>query len=117
MVEAEGDRIVAERRVCAGDPLLSDGLPELLTLEALAQAAACLNAGALGAHRGYLVAATGFVFDGRAQPGETLRLEAKRTAMLGGLHRFEGVAHAVATGGEARIVARGQMTFAVEKIE
>jgi 3-hydroxymyristoyl/3-hydroxydecanoyl-(acyl carrier protein) dehydratase len=116
VVEAGGDRVLAERRVSADDPLARDGLPELLTVEALAQAAACLNAGEMGAHRGYLVAATGFSFEGRVQPGETLLLEATRTAALGGLHRFEGVARAVNFGGEARIVARGQMTFAVEKI-
>ncbi len=54
--------------------------------------------------------------------GETLLLEATRQARLGALHRFEGVARvapneALGPGStkEARIVARGLMTFAVEK--
>jgi 3-hydroxymyristoyl/3-hydroxydecanoyl-(acyl carrier protein) dehydratase len=116
VLSAEGDTVRAERRLGVNDPLLApDGLPEVLCLEALAQAAACLNAGELGAHRGYLVAATKFEFDGRAQAGETLLLEATRTATLGNLFRFDGVARAVSPGGEARIVARGQMTFALEK--
>ncbi len=58
-------------------------MPELFAVEALAQAAACLNGDELGAHRGYLVAATRIRFDGRAQAGETLLLEATRTATLG----------------------------------
>jgi 3-hydroxymyristoyl/3-hydroxydecanoyl-(acyl carrier protein) dehydratase len=111
----QGDTVRAERRLSASDPLLRDGLPELLALEALAQTAACLNAGELGAHRGYLVAASGFQFDGRAQPGETLSLEATRQSQMGALLRFEGVARAISADGKTRVVAQGQMTFAVEK--
>ena len=116
VVAVDGETVRAERRLTLDDPLVcEDGLAETLTLEALAQAAACMNAGELGAHRGYLVAATGFEFDGRARPGETLLLEATRQASLGALIRFQGVARALAPGGEARIIARGLMTFAVEK--
>jgi len=115
VISVEGPTVTAERRLTFDDPLMQDGLPEVLVLEALAQTAACLNAGELGAHRGFLVAASGFEFDGRAQAGETLLLSATRTAALGALHKFEGVAQAIAPGGQARMVARGQMTFAVEK--
>ena len=115
VISVEGPTVTAERRLTADDPLLCDGLPELLCLEALAQTAACLNAGELGAHRGYLVAAGGFEFDGRAQAGETLRLTATRTAALGSLFKFDGMAQAIAPGGQARLVARGHMTFAVER--
>jgi 3-hydroxyacyl-[acyl-carrier-protein] dehydratase len=104
-----GERVEAERRLAADDPLCADGLPETLVVEALAQTAACLMGHERGAHRGYLVAAAGFEFHGRAQAGETLTLSATRTAALGALHRFDGEAHV-----GARLVARGQMTFAVQ---
>jgi 3-hydroxymyristoyl/3-hydroxydecanoyl-(acyl carrier protein) dehydratase len=109
VVQVDRDRVASERRLSATDPLLSDGLPELLVLEALAQTAACLMTDGLGRHRGYLVAASGFEFFGRAQAGETLLLRATKTAQLGALHRFDGEAAV----GE-RLVARGEMTFAVE---
>ena len=115
VIAVEGNTVRAEKRLTHDDPLVGDGLPEVLCLEALAQTAAHLNAGDLGAHRGYLVAATGFSFEGRAQVGETLRLEATRTAQMGVMLKFDGVAEAIGDGGEARIVARGSMTFAVEK--
>jgi 3-hydroxyacyl-[acyl-carrier-protein] dehydratase len=112
VVERDADVVVAEKRLTAGDPLLVDGeLPELLALEALAQAAACLNAGALGAHQGLLVAATGVVFDGRARAGEILSLRARKVAVLGALIRVDAEARV----GE-RIVARGQLTFAVAAV-
>jgi 3-hydroxymyristoyl/3-hydroxydecanoyl-(acyl carrier protein) dehydratase len=114
VIVVDGETVRAEKTLTQDDPLLSDGFPEVLCVEALAQTAACLNAGELGAHRGYLVAATGFSFEGRAQAGEILRLEATRTAQMGALLRFDGVATAIGSG-EARIVARGSMTFAVEK--
>jgi 3-hydroxyacyl-[acyl-carrier-protein] dehydratase len=111
-VIASGDgRVEAEKHITDDDPLIADGLPEALVVEALAQTAACLMGAGLGQHRGYLVAATAFEFNGRAQPGETLTLCAERTAALGGLHRFSGEARV----GE-RVVARGQMTFAVEAL-
>ena len=109
-VTARGDDFVeAEKLLGAADPLLApDGLPEVLLLEALAQTAACANAGTLGAHRGLLVAAARFEFDGRAQAGDVIVLRATRTATLGTLVRFDGEARV-----GARVVARGQMTFSV----
>jgi 3-hydroxyacyl-[acyl-carrier-protein] dehydratase len=109
VVASDGQRVEAEKLITVGDPLAGDELPEVLLLEALAQAAACLNAGGMGAHRGYLVAAQGFSFEGRARAGDRLRLVATRTATLGALHRFEGEASV-----EGRVLARGQMTFALE---
>ncbi len=100
--------VEAEKLLAAADPLLADGLPELLLLEALAQTAALCNAGERGAHRGLLVAATGVSFDGRAQPGDRVRLIARRTAVLGALVRFDVEART----GE-RLLARAQMTFAL----
>jgi 3-hydroxyacyl-[acyl-carrier-protein] dehydratase len=109
VVTRSDDRVEAEKRLAADDPLLApDGLPELLALEALAQTAACLNAGALGAHRGLLVAASRVTFDGRAQAGDVVTLRARKTATMGALVRFETEALV----GE-RVIARGEMTFAV----
>ncbi len=100
--------VEAEKLIAADDPLLADGLPELLLLEAMAQTAALCNAGERGAHRGLLVAATGVSFDGRARPGERVRLFARRAAGLGALVRFDAEARV----GE-RLLARAQMTFAL----
>jgi 3-hydroxymyristoyl/3-hydroxydecanoyl-(acyl carrier protein) dehydratase len=108
-VDGEGGEVRAEKLLCAGDPLLADGLPEVLALEALAQTAACLMGRGVGRHRGYLVAAAHVEFGGRALVGETLCLRARKTAALGALHRFDGEA----TVGD-RLIARGEMTFAVE---
>jgi 3-hydroxyacyl-[acyl-carrier-protein] dehydratase len=109
VVASDGQRVEAEKLVTTGDPLAGDELPEVLLVEALAQTAACLNAGGMGAHRGYLVAAQSFSFDGRARAGDRLRLVATRTAALGALHKFEGEASV-----DGRVLARGQMTFALE---
>ena len=69
------NRVEAEKRLAADDPLLAgDELPELLVLEALAQTAACTNAGALGKHQGLLVAASRVEFDGRARAGDVVTL-------------------------------------------
>src|SRR5512135_132235 len=96
------DTVEAERRVAADDPLLAGGeLPELLVLEALAQTAACLNAGALGAHRGLLVAAQRVEFDGRARAGDLVTLSARKVATMGALVRFSTEARV----GE-RVIAR-----------
>ena len=105
----DDEHVEAEKRVAAGDPLLAGGeLPELMVLEALAQTAACLNAGALGKHQGLLVAASRVEFDGRARAGDIVVLRAKKTTTMGTLVRFE----AEALVGE-RVIARGEMTFAV----
>jgi 3-hydroxyacyl-[acyl-carrier-protein] dehydratase len=111
VVSIEGDRVEAEKRVTAGDPLSRGELPELLLLEALAQTAACLNAGQRGAHRGVLVGASRFEFHERPRAGDTLRLAATRTAALGALLRFEGLASV-----EGRVVARGELTVALEPL-
>lgn len=110
VVARSDEGVEAEKRLSAGDPLLGPdgGLPELLLLEALAQTAACANAGALGRHRGLLVAASGVVFDGRAQAGDVVTLRARRGAALGALVRFD----AEALVGD-RSIARGQLTFAL----
>ena len=103
------DGVEAERRVAADDPLLAGGeLPELLVLEALAQTAACANAGTLGTHQGLLVAASRVEFDGRARAGDLVTLHARKIATMGALVRFATEALV----GE-RVIARGEMTFAV----
>ena len=105
----DDEHVEAEKRVAAGDPLLAGGeLPELMVLEALAQTAACANAGELGAHRGLLVAASRVEFDGRAIAGDVIVLRAKKIATMGTLVRFETEALV----GE-RVIARGEMTFSV----
>src|SRR5438067_976989 len=109
VIARSDDSVEAEKRLCAGDPLLApDGLPELLALEALAQTAACVNVGAIGKHQGLLVAASRVAFDGRAQAGDRIELRARRTATLGALVRFDVEARV----GD-RVIARGEMTFAV----
>ena len=109
VVARSDDTVEAERRVAADDPLLAGGeLPELLVLEALAQTAACLNAGALGKHQGLLVAASRVEFGERARAGEVVALRARKTATMGTLVRFDAEARV----GE-RVIARGEMTFAV----
>lgn len=109
VVARTDDTVEAERRVAADDPLLADGeLPELLVLEALAQTAACSNAGAMGKHQGLLVAAQRVSFDGRAVAGDVVALCARKTATMGALVRFDVAARV----GE-RVIARGEMTFAV----
>jgi 3-hydroxyacyl-[acyl-carrier-protein] dehydratase len=109
VVEVRGETVRCERRITADDPLCADGLPELLVVEALAQTAACLMGSGFGEHRGYFVSANSFQFDGRAQPGDTIALSATKTAALGALHRFDGEARV-----DGRVIARGQMTFAVQ---
>jgi 3-hydroxyacyl-[acyl-carrier-protein] dehydratase len=109
VVESGEGRVRAEKTLCVDDPLLADGLPETLVMEALAQAAACVRGGERGQHRGFLVAATKFEFPRRARAGEILTLRAERTATLGALHRFSAEA---AVGDE--IVAKGELSFAIE---
>src|SRR4029079_15895173 len=55
-----------------------------------------------------LVAATGVVFDGRAVAGDLVSLRAEKTATMGALVRFSVAARV----GE-KVIARGEMTFAV----
>ncbi len=111
VIERGPDHVRAVKRLTTNDPLGIEGLAESLLIEALAQTAACLQAGELGAHRGYLVAAAKFEFHGRAQVGDTLTLTAIRSARLGALVRFEGEATV-----EGRVLARGELTFSVEAV-
>jgi 3-hydroxyacyl-[acyl-carrier-protein] dehydratase len=108
VVEAGGERVVAEKRLTAADPLVEGVLPRLLLVEALAQAAACLRAAEAGQHRGMLVAVSGFSFTGEARPGDLLVLKARRIAALGALVRFETEALV-----DGQAIARGELTFAV----
>ncbi|HZS39569.1 MAG TPA: hypothetical protein VFF06_22210 [Polyangia bacterium] len=109
VVELGRDRVRAEKRLAANDPLLDGGrLPELLVVEALAQAAACLRGEREGARLGYLVAASGFEFAEAARAGDTLSLSAVEIAQLGALHRFSGEATV-----DGRLVARGELTFSL----
>jgi 3-hydroxyacyl-[acyl-carrier-protein] dehydratase len=108
VLERAGDRVRAEKRLSAGDPLLAAGaLPDVLVIEALAQAAACV-AGRGDARAGLLVAASGFEFAARACAGETLTLTCARVAQLGAMHRFTGEASV-----DGKLVARGELTFAL----
>src|SRR5690242_9539961 len=93
VVGLEPGRVRARKQLSADDPLVADGLPEMLMMEALAQTAACLVGGKLGAHRGLLVAAHGLEFSGRPRAGDSLELEAVQIAALGSLHRFQVHAH------------------------
>jgi 3-hydroxyacyl-[acyl-carrier-protein] dehydratase len=106
----DGDTVTAQKRLTADDPLLAPGgeLPELLLLEALAQTAACLNAGRLGRHQGLLVAATRVAFEGRARAGDLVELRATRTAVLGAMVRFFVEARVGGT-----LLLRGELTFTV----
>ena len=120
-------RVVAEKRISAGDPLVwavqaegllasgprrpDAGLGGFLLIDLAAQAAACLMAAqspGQGAHLGYLVAAQGWKFHRTALPGETLTIEVTRQAGLGTLVRFAG---ALRVGESA--VADGEFTCAV----
>jgi 3-hydroxyacyl-[acyl-carrier-protein] dehydratase len=107
----EGDRVVAQKRISANDPLVGGGLGGFLVLDLAAQAAACLMAArspGQGGHLGYLVAAQGWKFHRLAIPGETLTLEVTRQAELGPLVRFAGTIRV----GEFA-VAEGEFTCAI----
>jgi 3-hydroxyacyl-[acyl-carrier-protein] dehydratase len=111
VLSAEGNVVVAEKRLTSDDPVCARGLGGALVIEAVAQTAACLvgfqNGGRTG-HRGYLVAARGWKFPSVALPGETVTMTATKTSELGALHGFEGVARV----GD-REIGSGSMTFAV----
>jgi 3-hydroxymyristoyl/3-hydroxydecanoyl-(acyl carrier protein) dehydratase len=112
IVARQESTVVVEKQLSPNDPLLADGtLPEVLVLEALAQAAACLHTEGMGRHRGMLVAVTKFEVHDQARAGETLALKATREATMGKLHRVSGTA----TVGE-RMIASAQMTFALEEL-
>lgn len=108
----EENRVVAEKRISAGDPLVpGGGLGGFLLIDLAAQAAACLMAAegsGQGAHLGYLVAAHGWKFHRMALPGETLTVEVTRQAGLGALVRFAGALRV----GDLT-VAEGEFTCAI----
>ena len=121
IVAIDGERVVAEKRVSADDPLWPPGgtggvggvaLGGLVLLELAAQAAACLvgsaNRGRTG-HLGYLVAARGWKFPrpGGVRPGETVRVTVARRATMGALASFRAT---VTVGDEE--VAAGELTCA-----
>ena len=116
-IEVEGDEARGIKLVAADDPVGADGvLPEVLVVEALAQAAAAVmgaavaaGGGAAGVHRGYLTEIRGLTFAGRARVGSRLEIRARRTRSLGRLHRFTARADEDGT-----MVAEGELTFAVE---
>jgi 3-hydroxyacyl-[acyl-carrier-protein] dehydratase len=100
--------VVVEKRVSANDPALASGsLPDTLLLDAMAQAAACVNVEP--GHRGVLVQVADVEFLARVVAGDTLRLRATQVASLGPLRRFEIDAHVDAT-----LVGKGTLTFAIE---
>lgn len=107
------DEVTAVKQLGHTDPLLATGeLPELLLLEALAQAAACFNGEQLGRHRGLLVGVSDCSFAGRPRVGDTIVLWARRTAHLGALVRFRGEARVA-----ERLLASAQLTFAIREAE
>lgn len=108
VVSATASEVVAEKRLSAADPLLADGLPETLLVEALAQAAGYLLGSGGSQHRGMLAALSGFQFERRASAGETLSLRVRQTGVMGALHRFEGEARV-----QDRLVARGALVLAI----
>jgi len=110
VVSSGEGRVRAEKKLTANDPLLRGGeFPEALVVEALAQAVACLRGAEAAPKRGYLAAVTNFEFHARARAGDTLVLDAVETAHLGALRRFGGEASV-----DGRLVARGELTFALE---
>lgn len=124
MLEADpaAGTLRAVRRITAADPLLplpSAGaagalrLPETLIIEALCQAAACLNGlaapGPHPPHLGYLAGISDFVFHAPVSVGETLLLSVRRGSRLGALVSFDAEA---STAGQVRI-AQGRLLFAV----
>jgi 3-hydroxymyristoyl/3-hydroxydecanoyl-(acyl carrier protein) dehydratase len=98
-------------------------MPRPMIIEAAAQTAAFVvagkglleeeNDGPAGPPAvGYLVKIGGFSFSGDAREGDTLRLHVVLDSVFGALHRFSVAAEA----GGAEI-ARGDLTFSVERAE
>ncbi len=102
--------------------------PDVLLIEALAQAAACLNAlelakqspalkdAATGDHLGYLVAVSDFRFPNfadRACIGETLYLSVQRQSSLGALVAFAASVEA-GDAEKARPLASGRLLFSIQ---
>jgi len=139
-VDLAAGQLDALRRLTASDAAWpaeasarpSAPFPQLLVIEALCQAAACLNGlelaasprasvEASGIHLGYLVAISNFRFQeemtlpAKAAPsvGDTLLLEVARQGRMGSMVAFEARASVLAEPGPARQVACGRLLFAV----
>lgn len=119
----------AESTLLAADRAADLRFPDVLVIEALCQAAACLNIldaapDAARHHHGYLVAISNFrfrqVFDSahaespnvRPTVGDTLILQVKRDRQLGAMVAFSVVAH-VKTDAITHELASGQLLFAI----
>ena len=134
--------LVAQRRITASCALwpaeacgaaLHGGVlplfPDVLVIEALCQAAACLNIleaapDAARRHLGYLVAVSQVRFPadfaaphfGRATVGDTLMLQVQRQSRMGNLVAFSATAHVADVDGKGtapREVAAAQLLFAI----
>ena len=104
VVSSSENSIVCEKLVTGDDPM-----SDVLVIEAMAQACACHAASGIGEHRGMLVALRDIRFDGRAQPGDRLKIVATRSASMGSLARFSCEAFV-----DDKSIARGELTFVVE---
>lgn len=116
-IEVDGDAARGRKLVSAAEPLAAGGaLPQVLVVEALAQAAAAVmgarrvaEGGPAGGHRGYLTEIRGLTFAGALPVGGRLEVTARRTHSLGRLHRF--AARATFDGAP---LCEGELSFAIE---
>jgi 3-hydroxymyristoyl/3-hydroxydecanoyl-(acyl carrier protein) dehydratase len=129
VLERGEDRCLAVKLVTA-DEVLQDGranpgppYPSSLVIEAMAQAAIPLAAGAAppggspapsAGPRGVIVAIDGVRVHRQVLPGERLRISAAIVARFGGMIRIAGRAAAEREGAEAGVVAEGEFTVALE---
>lgn len=118
-VDLAAGHLLALRTVSADDPWLGPtGLPAPLLIEALCQAAACLNglslaaSSAPAAHRGYLVGLSDVTFTAPAQAGDVLHLSVRREGGLGAMQAVRGEVLR-ADDGERRPLASGRLLLAV----
>jgi 3-hydroxymyristoyl/3-hydroxydecanoyl-(acyl carrier protein) dehydratase len=103
VVTAAGGEAVAELAVCAAD-CVAGVLPDLVVLEALAQACACATGAAGGAAAGRVVSLRAVRFEGAARAGDRLSLKVRRLGGLGDGVVFEATAEVA-----ARAVARAEI--------
>ncbi len=109
LVSAGPEGAIARRAITRDDPLVGDTLPRVLLVEAMAQTAALLAGGELGAHRGYLVALRAVTFEDFARVGDIVELHARHAGRLGALRRIAAEARV-----DGRTIARGELTVALE---
>jgi 3-hydroxymyristoyl/3-hydroxydecanoyl-(acyl carrier protein) dehydratase len=141
-VDIAAATLVAERRITANCALwpaesaashpgpLVLSFPDVLVIEALCQAAACLNVldaapDAARHHLGYLVAISNFRFQPNCQDlesapicrptvGDTLILKVKRQSRMGAIVAFSAEAHVqIAPDPTLHELAAGQLMFAI----